>query len=91
MGKLTKKIYKGIDYIELKDLTPAQSIALKAVLKRNQIIHIQVDGEIKRDCVQYHHYEEWYKSTETVFSGSRAQVPAVTRSTQDIPKVALGT
>ncbi len=91
MGKLSKQSYKGIDYIELKDLTPMQCESLRSLLKRNQIIHLQIDGEIKRDCVQYCHYEEWLTTEAEVFSGSVVEANETKTSPTSLPKVALGT
>lgn len=91
MAKLSKKSFKGIHFIELKDLTPVQADGLRNSLDRNQVINLQIEGEIIRDCVQYHHYEEWLKDTAKVFSGAPSKETQSVQIAPNVPKVAVGT
>ncbi|HET9052880.1 MAG TPA: hypothetical protein VFM90_01820 [Cyclobacteriaceae bacterium] len=52
--------YKGIDFICFDELPTDQQLLLHtATLER---IHIMMDGKVRRDCISYKEYSNWYAS-----------------------------
>jgi hypothetical protein len=60
MKKISVKTYKGIDYIRLSSLPPAQSESLKQTLNERTLIKILMNDVVLSDCVLYSAYEEWF-------------------------------
>jgi hypothetical protein len=74
--------YKGIEFVCIGELSPAQQTLLSqsSVPER---IKILVDGKMMPDCILYKDYENWYT---TVFKGSFALKQSI-RSTSEVGAV----
>lgn len=59
--KVDCKIYKGIAYVQLGELPPAQQEILLKTIDPDQFIKIMIDGEIVSRCLQYKDYTSWYE------------------------------
>ena len=66
--KVERKIYKGIEYVQLTELPKAQQEKLLQDPQCDFFIKIMIDGRIVSQCVQYKDYSHWY---ERVFSPSK--------------------
>ena len=62
MNKLNIRIYKGIEFVQLKSLPAAQAELLTQTLDERTIIKILIDDVILSDCVLYTAYEKWFAS-----------------------------
>ena len=62
MNKLNIRIYKGIEFVQLKALPAAQAESLKQTLDERTLIKILIDDVILSDCVLYSAYEKWFAS-----------------------------
>ena len=60
MNKLNIRIYKGIEFVQLKALPAAQAESLKQTLDERTLIKILIDDVILSDCVLYSAYENWF-------------------------------
>jgi hypothetical protein len=87
MGKLINRLYKGIEYIQLSSLPPAQAESLKATLTERTLIKILKDDVVLNDCVLYSSYEEWYAAnTEEIVEERRPVIQASKPSlTEPVP------
>ena len=63
MNKLTKRTYKGINYIRLSSLSGAQADSLNQTLNDRTLVKILINEVILSDCVLYDAYEKWFEST----------------------------
>jgi hypothetical protein len=73
------KVYKGIEFIELNDLTPEQAVLFKGSAPKEAFIKIMIKDKIVSDCIQYKHYRAWYQQ----HMGGNA-VPSVVRMERDL-------
>jgi hypothetical protein len=62
MKKISVKIYKGIEYVQLSALPVTQAESLKHTLNERTLIKILMNDEILHDCVLYSAYEKWFAS-----------------------------
>ena len=62
MKKISIRIYKGIEYVQLSALPAAQAESLKQTLNERTLIKILMDDVILHDCVLYSAYENWFAS-----------------------------
>ena len=62
MNKLNIRIYKGIEFVQLKALPAAQAALLIRTLNERTLIKILIDDVIISDCVLYSTYEKWFAS-----------------------------
>ena len=60
MIKLSVRIYKGIEYVQLGALPAAQAESLRQTLNERTLIKILIDDVILLDCVLYSAYEKWF-------------------------------
>lgn len=60
MKKISKRTFKGIDYIRLSSLTTEQAASLKSDLNSRTLIKILMFDEVIDDCVLYSAYEKWF-------------------------------
>jgi hypothetical protein len=58
-----REIYKGIEFVRISNLPTEQSERIKASVPKEKIIKILKDEVILKDCLQYHHYQEWFRET----------------------------
>ncbi len=63
--KVDRKIYKGIEYIQLQELPASQQEKLVLTANHDLFIKIMIDGKIVSECLQYKDYVNWF---ETVFA-----------------------
>ena len=62
MNKLNISIYKGIEFVQLKELPAAQAKLLMQTLNKRTLIKILIDDVILSDCVLFSAYESWFAS-----------------------------
>ena len=55
--------YKGIKFVRISNLPKEQSEKIRLAIPKEKIIKILRDEIILRDCIQYHHYQEWFRIT----------------------------
>jgi|SRR5690606_5085324 hypothetical protein len=67
-------LYRGIEFVCITDLPAEQQILLQSSPQFPERINILIEGEIKRNCIQYHAYVQWFQD---VYKTSVAQAPAV--------------
>jgi len=60
MKKVSKRTYKGIDFIRLSSLSEEQAASLKTSLTSRTLIKILMFDEVIDDCVLYSAYEQWF-------------------------------
>lgn len=60
--KVSSKIYKGIEYIQLADLPLVQQEKFIQTINDNLFIKIMIDKKIIAQCIQYKDYELWFDS-----------------------------
>jgi len=60
MKKISKKTYRGIDYVQLKALSNTQAESLKQSLDERTLIKILKNDVVLNDCVLYSAYEKWF-------------------------------
>jgi len=58
--KVSSKIFKGIEYIQLNQLPADQRDSLLKTINQKVLIKILIDGKIVSDCIQYRDYEIWF-------------------------------
>lgn len=58
-----REIYKGIEFVRISNLPKEQSERIKASVPKEKIIKILKDEVILKDCIQYHHYQDWFRET----------------------------
>lgn len=88
MKKLNKKIYRGIEYINLSSLTGDQRKSLSKSLSDRTLIKILQDDLVVADCVLYSAYEDWYDSNVTEVETKPLEQqppPAIVKETVLIP------
>ena len=72
------KLYKGIEYVQLKELPEDQQQRITQSLNRELFIKILIDGQLHQDCILYKDYKYWY---ETVYSIPVSEEPATPEPT----------
>ncbi len=55
--------YKGIKFVRISSLPKEQSEKIQIAIPKEKIIKILQDEIILRDCIQYQHYQEWFKTS----------------------------
>lgn len=64
--KAERKIFKGIEYVQLTELPQTQQEKLLQTLGRDFFIKIRIDGKIVSQCLQYKDYSLWYENVFNV-------------------------
>ena len=72
-------MYKGIEFVELKDLPPEQASLFKEFAPKEAFIKILIKEKVVADCIQYKDYRAWYQQHYDIRT-----VPAVVRLEQDL-------
>lgn len=60
--KVLAENYKGIEYVRISKLPDEQKANLVQTLPSDKIIKILRENELLTDCVQFKHYDAWFKS-----------------------------
>ena len=60
--KVESKIFKGIEYVQLKELPQSQQDRIIHTINHNLFIKIMIDGKILSQCLQYKDYDIWYEN-----------------------------
>jgi hypothetical protein len=60
--KVSSKIYKGIEYVQIKDLPKEQQETILDTLNHECLIKILIDRSIISNCIQYKDYVLWFDS-----------------------------
>jgi hypothetical protein len=60
MEKISKRTFRGIDYVQLSTLSKNQAESLKQSLDERTLIKILKNDVILNDCVLYSAYEKWF-------------------------------
>ncbi|MTI39035.1 hypothetical protein [Fulvivirga lutimaris] len=71
---IQSKVYKGIEYIQISDLSLNEQLAIREWLTLDTIIKIQTESELLTECVQYKDYTYW---VENVLSKQATQKATV--------------
>lgn len=71
------KLYKGIEYVQLKELPEDQQQRIKQSLSRELFIKILIDGQLHQDCILYKDYRSWFENVYSISSESES-APATT-------------
>jgi len=79
-------LYRGIEFVCVTDLPEEQQILLHSSPQYPERINILIEGEIKRNCIQYPAYAEWFNN---VYKTSVAQAPAVKQKETAEPNLIL--
>jgi len=58
--KVSSKIFKGIEYVQLNQLPVDQRDTILETINQKVLIKILIDGKIVSDCIQYRDYEIWF-------------------------------
>jgi hypothetical protein len=58
--KADSKIFKGIEYVQVSELPPAQRDELSQSINRELYIKLLIDGKVIGGCLQYKDYTRWY-------------------------------
>ncbi|MFO7256079.1 MAG: hypothetical protein DIU61_000205 [Bacteroidota bacterium] len=56
------KLYKGIEYVQLKELPEDQQQKITQSLSRELFIKILIDGQLHQDCILYKDYKQWFEN-----------------------------
>lgn len=67
--KVAARIYKGIEFVGVEELSARQQLALKEN-KTVERIKILIEGKVVSNCIQYKHYVNWYAATFEKGNGS---------------------
>ena len=81
MKKISIRIYKGIEYVQLSALPVAQAESLRPTLDERTLIKILMDDVILHDCVLYSAYEKWFASYS-----KEVKEPVMSQSTPSLSK-----
>ncbi len=60
--KVNSTIYKGIEYIQVRELPPKQQELLLQSINHDLLIKIMIEGKVVRNCLQFKDYETWFDS-----------------------------
>jgi hypothetical protein len=58
--KVNSTIYKGIEYIQVRELPPDQQELLLQSINHELFIKIMVEGQLVGNCLQFKDYEVWF-------------------------------
>lgn len=84
------KIFKGIEYVRLSELPPAQQEVLLKTIDHHLFIKILMDGVIVSNCLQYKDYAAWFENVYREQTARLAQPCGKESSALKIdPKLAL--
>ncbi|MBX2964861.1 MAG: hypothetical protein KF845_01860 [Cyclobacteriaceae bacterium] len=83
---MKSNFYRGIEFVCVADLPEEQQILLQSSPNYPERINILFEGEIKRNCIQYSTYSEWY---ESVFKTSAASMPVALRGKENGARLVL--
>lgn len=75
------KLYKGIEYVQLKELPEDQQRRIKESLNQELFIKILVDGHLHQDCILYKDYKYWF---ERVYSRPVEEVDTESSQAENI-------
>lgn len=64
--KINSTIYKGIEYIQVRELPPDQQTLLLQSISPDQFIKILVEGKLVGNCLQFKDYELWFDTVYNV-------------------------
>jgi hypothetical protein len=85
--KVSSKIYKGIEYVQLNDLPKEQKEKISASLNDDNLIKILIDKTIVSNCIQYKDYELWF---DTIYKKAVVVSPIKERVQEAPIAMALG-
>lgn len=76
------KLYKGIEYVQLKELPEDQQQKITQSLSREFFIKILIDGHLHQDCILYKDYKNWFENVYSVPDVRESTTPET--STADV-------
>gem|GEM_PF-939080 len=87
--KVNSTIYKGIEYIQVRELPPDQQELLLKTINRDLLIKIMIDGKLVGNCLQFKDYEIWFDS---VYQDKRnpSKSSSASREKTEAPIVKVG-
>lgn len=85
--KAKARFYRGIEFIQVSDLSTRQQLLLEHS-REPERIKILIDGKIEANCIQYKKYCEWFSAVYST-SVATAKVENVEQETLPV-EIALG-
>jgi hypothetical protein len=64
--KVNSTIYKGIEYVQVRELPPDQQELLLRSINQELFIKILVEGQLLGNCLQFKDYETWFDNVFNV-------------------------
>ena len=58
--KVNSTIYKGIEYVQVRELPADQQELLLQSINHELLIKIMVEGQLVGNCLQFKDYESWF-------------------------------
>jgi hypothetical protein len=59
--KVNARSFKGIEFIQISDLPPAQQEKILETIDHEFLIKILIDKKVLSNCIQYKDYEQWFE------------------------------
>ncbi|TFG88535.1 MAG: hypothetical protein E4H16_04915 [Candidatus Atribacteria bacterium] len=87
--KVNSTIYKGIEYIQVRELPPDQQELLLKTISRDLLIKIMIDGKLVGNCLQFKVYETWFDRVYQV-KPKPSKSSSASREKTDAPIVKVG-
>jgi hypothetical protein len=69
------KLYKGIEYVQLKELPEDQQQKIRQSLNRELFIKILIDGQLHQDCILYKDYKHWFENVYNIPQSKEPSAP----------------
>ncbi|HEX7016045.1 MAG TPA: hypothetical protein VF191_11085 [Cyclobacteriaceae bacterium] len=70
------KLYKGIEFVQLKELPEDQQKKITESLNRELFIKILIDGHLHQDCILYKDYKHWFENVYSAPATQESTTPA---------------
>jgi hypothetical protein len=72
--KVSSKVYKGIEYVQISELPEIQRVKLLQTIDQDVLIKILIDRKIISNCLQYKDYELWFDNIYKPGQVSQAKI-----------------
>ena len=73
--KVNSTVYKGIEYVQVRELPPDQQELLLQSINRELLIKIIVEGQAIGNCLLFKDYERWFDRVYAVREGIAQPLP----------------
>jgi hypothetical protein len=82
--KVKSTIYKGIEYIQVRELPADQQELLLQSINHELLIKIMVEGQLVGNCLQFKDYETWFDNVFKIRQNSPSKSSAVPESQEKV-------